>query len=147
MRFSDSRAVLFPSVLVALALSAPGWGAPRKPASKPPAAKPAAAETTGPSDPAALIAQARAASAAGNSQLAERLAQAAIVADPARPSSYVALADIYAADHQPDFARAYYDEALSIDPTDEAASRAEAALAREGDTRKAEADGAKRPTP
>ena len=32
----------------------------------------------------------------GDTELALRLAQSAIVADPARPSSYVALGDIYA---------------------------------------------------
>ena len=53
-----------------------------------------------------------------------RLAQAAIVADPARTGSYVALGDIYAAAGQPDYARSYYDAALDIDPADAAAQKA-----------------------
>ena len=40
--------------------------------------------------------QAQAASAKGDTDLALRLAQAAIVADPARPATYDALGDVYA---------------------------------------------------
>ena len=47
-----------------------------------------------------------------------------------RDSSYDALADIYAATNAPDFARSYYDSALSIDPTDVTAQKAIAALDR-----------------
>jgi len=92
-----------------------------------------------------LADEARAAMARGEVDLALRLAQSAIVADPSHPASYDALGDIYAANHQPDYARNYYEQALSIDPSDPAATRAIASLDRAGDTRKAEvsADGAK----
>ena len=75
-----------------------------------------------------LLTQARAATAKGEVELALRLAQSAIVADPARPTSYVALGDIHAAAGQPDYARNYYEAALEIDPQDPAALRAIAAL-------------------
>jgi len=96
-------------------------------------------------DSAQLAAQARAAMARGEVDLALRLAQSAIVADPSRPSSYDALGDVYAANHEPDYARNYYEEALSIDPSDPTATKAIASLDRAGDTRKADAsaDGAK----
>ena len=45
------------------------------------------------------------------------LLQAAIVADPARAASYVALGDLYARHDDPQFAHKYYDEALYLDPT------------------------------
>ena len=64
----------------------------------------------------ALLTQARAASTKGDIELAVRLAQSAIVADPARPTSYVALGDIYAEAGQPEYARSFYDAALGIDP-------------------------------
>jgi Tfp pilus assembly protein PilF len=60
----------------------------------------------------------------GDTELAVRLAQAAIVADPARPRSYVALGDIYAEAGQPDYARSFYDQALGIDPADADALKA-----------------------
>ena len=47
---------------------------------------------------------------------------------PARPDSYVALGDFYAAQGEPDYARNYYDEALSIDPVTPSALKAIAAL-------------------
>src|SRR3954470_24438094 len=98
-----------------------------------------------PLDSAQLATQARAAMARGEVDLALRLAQSAIVADPSRPSSCDVLGDVYAANHQPDYARNYYEEALSIDPTDPTATKAIASLDRAGATRKAEvsADGAK----
>ena len=68
------------------------------------------------------------AQARGEAELAVRLAQSAIVADPARPGSYVALGDLYAAAGQGEFARSYYDAALQIEPTDVEAQRAIAAL-------------------
>jgi len=71
-----------------------------------------------------LITQARDAQSQGNTELALRLAQSAIVADPSRPTSYVALGDIYAAAGQQDYARTYYNEALSIDPADPSALKA-----------------------
>jgi Flp pilus assembly protein TadD len=75
-----------------------------------------------------LLTQARAAVGKGDTELALRLAQAAIVADPARPASYVALGDIYAQAGQPDYARNFYDAALGIDPGEPNALKALAAL-------------------
>lgn len=75
-----------------------------------------------------LLTQAHEAESKGQSELALRLAQSAIVADPARPGSYVALGDIYAKNGQADFARTYYDEALNIDPSEASALKALAAL-------------------
>jgi len=128
-----SRESLLAGVLV-LALAPSAWAAT--------APAPAAAEAPLTAD--SLAAQARAASARGETDLAMRLAQSAIVANPARTTGYDTLADVYAANHQPDFARAYYNAALAIDPTDSTATNAIAALDRAGDTRKADAsDGAK----
>ena len=76
----------------------------------------------------ALLAQAQAATAKGDTELALRLAQSAIVADPARPTSYVALGDIYADAGQPDYARNFYDAALGIDPVEPSALKALSAL-------------------
>ena len=64
-------------------------------------------------------------------ELAVRLAQAAIVQDPARTGSYVALGDVYASSGQADYARAYYNAALDIDPADAAARKALSDLNRE----------------
>ena len=75
-----------------------------------------------------LQTQAKAAEARGDAELAVRLAQSAIVADPSRPASYVALGDIYAMTGQAEFARSYYDEALAIDPAEAGAKKALAAL-------------------
>ncbi len=75
-----------------------------------------------------LLIQARAAVTKGDTELAVRLAQSAIVADPARPTSYVALGDIYAEAGQPDYARNFYDQALGIDPAQPAALKAISAL-------------------
>ena len=71
----------------------------------------------------ALLAKSRAAEGQGNREAALRLAQAAIVADPAHASNYTALADLYMRNHDADSASFYYAEALSIDPEDAAASR------------------------
>jgi len=71
-----------------------------------------------------LLAQAHAAIGKGDRELAVRLAQSAIVADPARPSSYVVLGDIYADAGEPDYARSFYDAALDIDPSDPNALKA-----------------------
>src|ERR1700760_1006775 len=87
------------------------------------AATPAPADTVG-----TLIPQARDAQKQGNTDLALRLAQSAIVADPARPTSYVALGDIYAAAGQQDYARSFYDAALGIDPAEPNALKALSAL-------------------
>ncbi len=97
--------------------------------------------------PDSLVAAARAAASRGETELALRLAQSAIVADPARPASYDALGDVYAASNQPEFARNYYNEALSIDPLDAAAIRAIAALDRNGEKRAANVSGTKTGTP
>ena len=113
-------------VLVALALPA---AAPAKAATpaKPRPARPEAAASAG--DPvAALLEQSRDAQAKGEAELALRLAQAAIVADPARPSSYVALGELYAMTGQDTYARSYYEAALQIDPADAGAKAAVAAL-------------------
>ena len=75
-----------------------------------------------------LLNQAKAATAKGDIELALRLAQSAIVADPARTAPYVALGNIYAQTGQPDFARNFYDAALGIDPVDPVALKALSAL-------------------
>jgi Tfp pilus assembly protein PilF len=76
----------------------------------------------------ALLIQAHAAVGKGDTELALRLAQSAIVADPARPTSYVALGDIYAEAGQAEYARSFYDAALGIDPAEPAALKALSAL-------------------
>ena len=75
-----------------------------------------------------LLAQSRAAIGRGETELALRLAQSAIVADPARPSSYVALGDVYALAGEADYARSYYESALAIEPSDAGAQKALSAL-------------------
>ena len=118
--------------LALLALAAPASAAT-------PAKQPAKAAAPALSDSDRLIGEARDAAAKGNSDLAERLAQAAIVADPARPAAYIALGDVYVSANHPEFARNAYQKALDIDPLDADAGKAIAALDRGGDTRKAEA--------
>jgi len=75
-----------------------------------------------------LLAQAHAAAGRGETELALRLAQSAIVADPARPGSSVALGDIYAGTGQADYARNFYDAALGIDPSEPDALKGLSAL-------------------
>ena len=75
-----------------------------------------------------LLTQAQAATSRGDVELALRMAQSAIVADPARPGSYVALGDIYAQAGQSDYARNFYDAALGIDPAEPSALKALSAL-------------------
>ena len=82
----------------------------------------------------ALITQAQDAQVKGEHELALRLAQSAIVADPSQPASYVALGDIYARQGQAEYARSYYELALQIDPQDAGALKGMAASA---DTTKA----------
>ncbi len=130
------------SVVLALLLAAPALAA--TPARKPVAAakKPAAqkVEVIEPQpDAAALMAGAREAQGRGETELALRLAQSAIVAAPAKPETYNVLGDIYAATGQSDFAQHYYNVALGIDPTDTVAQKAIAALERGKDKRAAEA--------
>ncbi len=127
------------SLVLALALIAmPALAAaPKRPVAKPsaPAAAPVPALSA-----AELIGQAQAAQARGEKDLAVRLAQSAIVANPALPAAYNALGDLYAADGDADFARFYYRGALTIDPTDADATKAMAALERGDDQRAAKAD-------
>src|SRR5579883_3476092 len=78
-----------------------------------------------------LLSQAKDATAKGDTELAVRLAQAAIVHDPARASSYVALGDIYAAAGEPEYARSFYEAALGIEPADPGAQKALASLNRD----------------
>jgi tetratricopeptide (TPR) repeat protein len=113
-------------ILTLVLLSVPALAAaPKKPAAKAPAAAPVSTDPAGD-----LIAQARAAQARGEGDLAVRLAQSAIVAAPSRPATYNVLADLYAGDGEADFARIYYGRALNIDPMDQDATRAVAALDR-----------------
>lgn len=107
-------------VLLALLMAGPALAAPTKKAPKPVTEQPVTVES--------LLTQSHAAAARGDIDLALRLAQSAIVADPARPGSYVALGDIYAAAGQAEFARSYYDAALNIEPLDAGAHKALAAL-------------------
>ena len=125
------------SLVLALALLAmPAFAAaPKKPVAKPPVA--AATPVYSAAD---LIDQAQAAQSRGEKELAVRLAQSAIVANPALPAAYNALGDLYAADGDADYARFYYRGALTIDPTDADATKAMAALEHVEDTRAAKAD-------
>lgn len=108
-------------VLLLLAASmldgSPALAAPAKP--KPPE-PPVTVES--------LLTQAHAAAGRGETELALRLAQSAIVADPTRPGSYAALGDIYAETGQSDYARNYYDAALGIDPSEPDALKGLSAL-------------------
>jgi tetratricopeptide (TPR) repeat protein len=124
-------ALMFTLVLLAApAMAAPPHKQPL-PGKEPPAAAALSADD--------LMRQAQAASAKGDTDLAFRLAQAAIVADPAKPATYDLLADLYAGAGQGDYASFYYGEALGIDPSDAAATRGTAELARNGNQRAAEA--------
>ena len=126
-----------PAILPALAvfLLAAAHAAPAKAplgAKAPVAAKaPVPAKATAPEPPItaeSLLTRSQAATGRGDIDLALRLAQSAIVADPARPSSYVALGDIYAQAGQQDYARNFYDAALGIDPAEPSALKALSAL-------------------
>jgi tetratricopeptide (TPR) repeat protein len=122
---------LFPdsclAVLAAAALLAiPAMAA--TPSAKKPVKPAAAAAVSPPLNVNDLIMQARQAQSRGDNELAVRLAQSAIVVGPDRTDTYDALGDVYVAQNQPDFARSYYNEALSIDPADAAAQKAIAAL-------------------
>jgi Tfp pilus assembly protein PilF len=108
-------------ILAVLLLSTGAWAAPVK---RPkPAEPPVTVES--------LLSQAHDAAGKGDTDLAVRLTQSAIVADPARPTSYVALGDIYAQVGQPEYARSFYEEALGIDPVEPNAVKALTALNRE----------------
>ena len=125
-------------IMTLILLAAPAFGAaPKRPAAKPAAPVTAPAPVFSASD---LIGQAQAAHARGEKELAVRLAQSAIVSDPALPATYNALGDLYAADGDGDYARFYYREALTIDPADADATKAMAALERGDGQRAAKAD-------
>jgi len=111
----SSRAI--PALIVLYLAASPAWSAPAKP---PKVEPPVTVES--------LLAQAHAAAGRGETELALRLAQSAIVADPARPGSYVALGDIYAETGHADYARDFYDAALGIDPSEPNALRGLSAL-------------------
>ena len=98
---------------------------PAKTASKP--AKPAQ-EPSPPVTVDSLLAGSQAAAAKGDTQLALRLAQSAIVAAPDQTAPYLALGDIYAKAGLRDYARTYYEAALALDPQLPAALKAIAAL-------------------
>jgi tetratricopeptide (TPR) repeat protein len=132
-RLPLNLALIFTLAVLATPATAATRPAPAKPASAKPALVPA---TVSAED---LMRQAQDASAKGDKDLALRLAQAAIVADPAKPQTYDLLGDLYAAEGQGDFAGFYYGEALSIDPSDPAAAKGTAGLARGNDQRAAEA--------
>lgn len=110
---------LIPALAVLL-LATSAWAAPAK--------HPKPATPQPPLTVESLLSQAHDAMGKGDTELAVRLAQSAIVADPARPTSYVALGDIYAGEGHADYARSYYDEALGIDPSEPSALKALAAL-------------------
>jgi Flp pilus assembly protein TadD len=109
-----------PVLLTALLAAPTMLAAKPKPAPKPAAEQPVTVES--------LLAQSHAAITKGDTDLALRLAQSAIVADPRRPGSYIALGDIYAETGQAEFARSYYDAALNINPAEPAALKAIAGL-------------------
>ena len=134
MKFLDSRLA---AAFLMVTMAVPAGAATRPVHAKP--AKAAAAKPEPAVTPDSLMADARAATGRGETELALRLAQSAIVADPARPAAYNALAEVYAATNQPDFARNYYNQALSIDPSDATATRAIATLDGNADTRAAQA--------
>jgi cytochrome c-type biogenesis protein CcmH/NrfG len=107
----------FPAIPILLMLAvSPALAAPAKPKVDPPVTVES------------LLADAHAAAGRGETELALRLAQSAIVADPARPASYVALGDIYAETGQADYARNFYDAALGIDPSEPNALKGLSAL-------------------
>ena len=122
--FRDSKFCLLLAASLLLAAPALAATVPAKKA----AAKPAPAPVEVQLDANSLMDQARQAQSRGENELAVRLAQSAIVAGPSRTDTYVTLGDVYAAGNEPDFARSYYNEALSIDPGDSAALKAIASL-------------------
>jgi Flp pilus assembly protein TadD len=107
-------------VLLTALLAVPTALAAKPKPTKPAAALPVTVES--------LLAQSHAAIARGDTDLAVRLAQSAIVADPRRTRPYIALGDIYAEMGQAEFARSFYDAALVIDPSEPTALKAIAAL-------------------
>ena len=126
-----------PALIFALAVLA----VPAMAATRPAPAKPAPAPVAITADD--LMRQAQEANSKGDRDLALRLSQAAIVADPAKPATYDFLAGLYAGEGQNDYASFYYSEALGIDPSDAAATRATAQLNHTDTQRAAEASPAK----
>ena len=125
MTFRAIPALLALFVSASIADAAPTKPVPVKPAAaKAAPAKAAKPTPTPPLTVESLLAQSKDAITKGDTDLAVRLAQAAIVQNPALPSSYVALGNIYASAGQPDFARNFYDAALGIDPADAGAQKA-----------------------
>ncbi len=122
-------------ILTLVLLTAPSLAAVPHRAPRERAAATASGDTS-----ADFIRQAQAAAAKGDKELAIRLAQSAIVAAPARTAPYDTLGDLYAAQGDGDFARFYYNEALSIDPTDATATKALSALDQGDSQRDAKAD-------
>ena len=121
-----------PRLIPALCVLLVATGAFAVPAKHPKPAKPAKPVVVQlPVTVESLLSQAQDAAGKGDTERAVRLAQSAIVADPARPTSYVALGDIYAQTGQADYARSFYDEALGIDPAEPNALKAIAALNRD----------------
>jgi Flp pilus assembly protein TadD len=123
MIFPSIPKLAIPLLAALLLASATAWAAPAK---LPTPAKSAAPEP--PITVESLLTQAQTAVAKGDTELALRLAQSAIVADPARPTSYVVLGNIYAEAGQPEYARSYYDAALGIDPVEPTALKGLSAL-------------------
>lgn len=113
-------------IVLALLVGPPALAATKAKAKAKPAPVAAVVEPAPSAD--SLIAQSRDAAARGENELAERLAQSAIVAAPAEPDTYIALGDVYRGAGRGDYARPYYQEALSIDPQQTAALKALAAL-------------------
>jgi Flp pilus assembly protein TadD len=126
MTFRAIPALLALFLSASLAEAAPTKTAPSEAAksAKPAAAKTAAAKPEPPITVESLLAQAKDAVTKGDTDLAVRLTQAAIVQNPALPSTYVALGNIYVTTGQPEFARNFYDAALGIDPADAGAQKA-----------------------
>jgi len=118
VRFMTSRTI--PLLAALLLATAPALAAPAKAPKPTTPAQPITVES--------LLAQAHTAVGKGDTELAVRLAQSAIVADPARPTSYVALGDIYADAGQADYARNFYDAALGIEVAEPTALKALSAL-------------------
>jgi Tfp pilus assembly protein PilF len=71
----------------------------------------------------ALVHKSLVAESHGKMDNAIMLMQSAMVADPARVDTYVALGDLYRRAHEDDFASHFYNEALTLDPQADAASR------------------------
>jgi Flp pilus assembly protein TadD len=94
----------------------------------PDAASPAAPQVPAP-DPASLLRDAEAASQRGDLIAAIQLYQSAIIFAPTNPVSYNALAQLHAANGQPELAEKYYGIVLDLDPANAPALKGLALLA------------------